>query len=344
MNNSINKEALQISNYINKFLNVYCPECKTVSNHTIKSYKESLKLYLDFLETKKEISFHQLKYDCFKATNIEEWLVWLMNERNCKPQTANVRLSSLKAFLDYMRIQDISLNYLMVEAMLIKKRKAPKIKVQGMSQEAVKEIAKVIDQTTKSGRRDIALFTLLYDTAIRVGELLSLRIRNVHLDTKYPNISVTGKGNKTRCLGLQPKTVKYLKRYISEYHEKTSNENDYLFYSKIKGRKEMMSQPSVCKQLRKWATLAHEDCQEVPIALHPHQIRHAAATHWLDNGINIGEIQYLLGHENIQTTMVYLEITISQKARATEELMTDDEKNQEKLWKNDIKKLRDLCK
>jgi len=341
--NNINKEAFQISKYINDFLNVYCPESKTVSNHTIKSYRESLKLYLDFLETKKELSFYQLKYDCFKASNIEEWLVYLMNERNCKPQTANVRLSSLKAFLDYMRIQDISLNYLMIEAMLIKKRKAPKIKVKGMSQEAVKKIASAIDQTTKSGIRDIALFAVFYDTAIRVGELLSLKMRNVHLDTKHPNITVIGKGNKTRCLGLQPKTVKYLKKYISKYHGESSNENNYLFYSKIKGKEEMMSQPAVSKQLKKWAKLAHEDCPEVPIALHPHQIRHAAATHWLDSGINIGEIQYLLGHENIQTTMIYLEITITQKTRATEELMTDGEKNQEKLWKSDIKKLRDLC-
>lgn len=275
MKNSINKEALQISNYINKFLNDYCPENKTVSNHTIKSYKESLKLYLDFLETKKEISFYQLKYDCFKATNIEEWLVWLMKERGCKPQTSNVRLSSLKAFLDYMRIQDISLNYLMVEAMLIKKRKTPKVKVKGMSQEAVKNIAGVIDQTTKSGIRDIALFTVLYDTAIRVGELLSLKIKNVHIDTKHPNIAVIGKGNKARCLGLQPKTVKYLKVYIKKYHGESANENDYLFYSKIKGKKEMMTQPAVCKQLKKWAAVAHENCPEVPIKLHPHQIRHA---------------------------------------------------------------------
>ncbi|WP_334313194.1 tyrosine-type recombinase/integrase [Terrihalobacillus insolitus] len=75
----------------------------------------------------------------------------------------------------------------------------------------------------------------------------------------------------------------------------------------------------------------------------PH-FRHAAATHWLENGMNIGEIQYLLGHENIQTTMVYLEITVTQEASAMKEIMTEEEVEQPKLWKKDIQKLRDLCK
>lgn len=52
-------------------------------------------------------------------------------------------------------------------------------------------------------------------------------------------------------------------------------------------------------------------CKDVPIGLHAHQIRHAAATHWLEDGMNVAEIQYLLGHESIQTTMVYLEITVA---------------------------------
>ncbi|MDC3413798.1 hypothetical protein NC797_15790 [Aquibacillus sp. 3ASR75-11] len=60
--------------------------------------------------------------------------------------------------------------------------------------------------------------------------------------------------------------------------------------------------------------------------------------------MNIGEIQYLLGHENIQTTMVYLEITVTQEASAMKEIMTEEEVEQPKLWKKDIQKLRDLCK
>ena len=75
--------------------------------------------------------------------------------------------------------------------------------------------------------------------------------------------------------------------------------------------------------------------------LHPHQLRHSAATHWLDDGMNIVQISYLLGHEQLQTTMVYLEITTAQKAKALEII---DNTSEEKQWVNEIEKLTDLCK
>lgn len=70
-------------------------------------------------------------------------------------------------------------------------------------------------------------------------------------------------------------------------------------------------------------------------------MRHSAATHWLDDGMNIVQISYLLGHEQLQTTMVYLEITTAQKAKALE--VIDDTKD-EKRWKSEISSLTELCK
>ncbi|KEF38055.1 site-specific recombinase XerD [Schinkia azotoformans MEV2011] len=338
------KESNEIANHINKFIRVYCPSSKTSSEHTIKSYQLALTLFMDFLEEKKKISINQLSYDCFKAETIDEWLIWLMNERNCKPQSANVRLSSIKAFLKYLSTQDITLSYLSIAAALVKKRRAPKIKVKGMSKEGVKALLGTIDQSTKTGRRDLAMFILLYDIAARIDEILSLKIKNVRLNVPKPNVTITGKGNKHRSLGLNSKTVQYLEKFVSEYHGMKPNEDDFLFYSKIKGKKKKLTQPAVTKQLKKWAAIANQVCPEVPVTLHPHQIRHAAATHWMENGMNVGEIQYLLGHENIQTTMVYLEITVTQEASAMKQLMTEEEANQPKLWKEDIRKLRDLCK
>lgn len=334
------KESNEIANHINKFIRVYCPSSKTSSEHTIKSYRLALTLFMDFLEEKKKISINQLSYDCFKAETIDEWLIWLMNEKDCKPQSANVRLSSLKAFLKYLSIHDITLSYLSLAAS-VKKRKAPKIKVKGMSKEGVKALLTTIDQSTQTGRRDLAMFILLYNIAARIDEILSLKIKNVRLNVSKPNVTITG---KHRSLGLNPKTVQYLNKFVSEYHGMRPNEDDFLFYSKIKGKKEKLTQPAVTKQLKKWAVIANKVCPEVPVTLHPHQIRHAAATHWMENGMNVGEIQYLLGHENIQTTMVYLEITVTQEASAMKKIMTKEEADQPKLWKEDIRKLRDLCK
>ncbi len=71
-------------------------------------------------------------------------------------------------------------------------------------------------------------------------------------------------------------------------------------------------------------------CDEVPMDLHAHQLRHAKASHWLEDGMNIVQISFLLGHEQLQTTMVYLDITIEQELKA---LATLEDENDKKVIK-----------
>ena len=165
------------------------------------------------------------------------------------------------------------------------------------------------------------------------------------MDAEKPYVSIVGKGNKLRSLYLLPKTVKYIQNYIKENHDVTSNNDDYLFYSRVKGKQSKLTEKAIEKQLKKWATIANEKCKEIPIDLSPHQLRHSAACHWLDDGMNVVQISYLLGHEQLETTMVYLEVTTAQKAKALEIIGKDASmKNAEKKWIKDITKLTDLCK
>ncbi len=94
-----------------------------------------------------------------------------------------------------------------------------------------------------------------------------------------------------------------------------SNPDSFVFYSRMKGYRNKMTQTAVAKQLRKYAAVAHEESSEVPLDLHAHQIRHAKASHWLEDGMNIVQISFLLGHADVKTTMVYLDITTEQEER-----------------------------
>jgi len=106
-----------------------------------------------------------------------------------------------------------------------------------------------------------------------------------------------------------------------------------IFYSKSKGIYAPMSAENVNKMLKKYASIAHETCEDVPLNLHAHQFRHAKASHWLENGMNIAQISYLLGHESIQTTMIYLDITTEQESKALETLESENQKHITKKWK-----------
>jgi len=104
-----------------------------------------------------------------------------------------------------------------------------------------------------------------------------------------------------------------------------------------------MSQAAVSKQLKKYAFDAHTICEEVPLKLHAHQIRHAKASHWLEDGMNIVQISFLLGHANIQTTMTYLDITTEQEAKALATLEDEDKRGVSKKWKLNLSNLSSFC-
>jgi site-specific recombinase XerD len=336
-------ESVTIARHIHTFLSVYAPSQKSSSNHTIRAYECAISLYIGFLETHKNIVPEMLSCDCFNRETIEEWLLWLSEGRGCSPETCNNRLASMRAFLKYLSDKEISMIHLSKAASGIKRRKGVRRKIEGMSKAAVKALLSVQDISTVAGRRDQALMVTMYSTAARLDEVLSMKICHLHLDVKKPNVSVVGKGNKIRTLYLLPRAVAHLKRHIKEFHGNIPNPDAFVFFSRNTGPFGKMSQMAVNKRLKMHAESAHKLCGEVPIGLHAHQIRHAKASHWLEDGMNIVQISFLLGHEQIQTTMVYLDVTTEQEAKALATIEDEIDKNTPKKWKQGKSSLANFC-
>lgn len=337
------KEGILIARYISSFLNEYVPSQKTDSAHTIRSYQYALRLYMVFLETGKGIRCEDLCAKCFEKANIEEWLSWLRESRSCSPDTCNNRLASVRTFLKYLGSRDAAFLYLYQEASEIPRRKCTKKKVRGMTREAVKVLLECPDPSRHSGRRDLAFMILLYSTAARLDELLSMHVGQLHLAAEKPYVTIIGKGNKIRTLYLLPKSVSHMRKYLKEFHGDEPDHNAYVFYSRNTGIYGKLTQPAIDKMLKKYALQAHGICPDVPLGLHAHQFRHAKASHWLEDGMNIVQISFLLGHEQLQTTMVYLDITAEEKARALATLEDENDKKVSPKWKNSDGSLASFC-
>jgi len=277
-----NNTAIEITKHINAFLDDYVPNYSGRSEHTRKSYEIAISLYIDFLEKDKKIVPERLNYECFSRDNIEQWLGWLSESRKCSPQTCNVRLASLRVFLEYLGDKDVSLLHLYESATRVNRLKEAGRKITGMSKDAVRALIRATDTKTSVGRRDIAMIVTLYGTAARIGELLSMKMGQLHLNAKKPYAIVIGKNDNMRTLYLLPKAVAHLKQYIREYHGENPNPDSYVFYSRVSGKNTMMSQVAVSKRLKLYAKTANVICPNVPINLHAHQLRHAKASHWLE--------------------------------------------------------------
>jgi len=200
-----------------------------------------------------------------------------------------------------------------------------------MSKEAVKALLAVPDVSTKTGRRDLALLVLMYGAALRIDEVLSLEVGQLQLEAKKPYVTVIGKRDKIRTLYLLPKSVTHIKRHLQEFHGDSPDPKAYLFRSRNGGGK--LTQPAISKRLKEYAAVAHKVCKDMPLNLSAHQIRHAKASHWLEDGMNIVQISFLLGHEQLETTMVYLDITTEQEHKALATLESENETQMPKKWK-----------
>lgn len=336
------KEACLIATYINNWITEYVPVICNASPKTVQAYKAAITLYLLFLETDKGVSPSTLCFRHFDHDYVEEWLKWLKEKRGCCPYTCNCRLASLRAFVKYVGTRDVTYLYLSQNTALIPRQKVPKRKICGLTKTAVHAILKEPDTQTKTGRRDMAFMVLLYGTAARLDEILSMKVGQLHLNEPKPFATVMGKGSKPRTLYLLPKAVAHLKAYLKECHPEGRLER-YLFYSRNHDAYGKLTQPAIDKRLKLYAQRAHEKCPEVPVNLHAHQFRHAKSSHWLEDGLNVVQISLLMGHAHIQTTMGYLDITPEQESKALATLEDENEAKLSKKWKDHESKLLTLC-
>jgi site-specific recombinase XerD len=329
-----NHQGTKIIRLVGTWINDYLPDRNVVSDKTVTNYETAMSLFLDFLEQKKHITVGTLSPQCFATVNIEDWLDWLSKTRKCGSNTCNNRLSALRSFLKYVARTDKSFAYLYADAQTIPLRKVANKPVKGISRNGLKAFFSVFTQSTNTGKKYLTLFTLMYNCGLRLDEILSIRIKNLRLEAPHPSVTVMGKGSKIRTLTILPKTKAMLEAYMRVFHKGQANELSYLFYSRNLGPTGKCSQMAVSKQLKLHAAKAHELCADVPPNFHCHQLRHACASHLLENGLNVVQLSRFLGHRNLSTTMVYIDVNLAMKQAALEKMDDDSTKGIKKKWKN----------
>lgn len=335
-------EARFLSRSISEFIFSYAPNHLTDSENTVKSYQATLGKYLGFLEDVRGFSIQTLSVACFERPAIEEWMRYMKNSEKLSPDTCNVRLGGLRTYLKYIGSRDVKYKYLYAEATDIPLMKTEKKKVVGLSKNAVKALMAEPDQSTAAGKRDLVFMIVAYGTAARMSEILSIKIGHLCLEGAKPYITVVGKGNKIRTLYLLPKAVAHIKKYIKTAHGETPNTESFLFYSRNGSKESKLSSKAIEKRLHLYAEKAHKKCVDVPLDLHAHQFRHARATHWLEEGMNIVEISVLLGHEQLATTMRYLDISTDDQIKAMATLDEENNSSVSAKWKNKNGSLKSL--
>lgn len=327
-----NSEAIEFARIYHKWI-----DYSTIASslHTVRTYEFSFKLYIEFLEERKKIRTSSFcMTDNFSVDTIKEWLAWLSETRSCKSQSCNARFAAIRSFLKYAGEANIKYRHLYLEACCIPRLKESKRQVEAISKEAMKVLLQMPNPSSTTGFRDVVLFSFLYGTAARIDEVLSLKLKSLHLDSDRAYAVIVGKGDKMRTLFIQKILANIIRLYIRKFHGEIPNPNSYLFFSRVGGLESKLTQPAVNKRLKQYAKAANAICKDVPLDMHAHVFRHSCATHWLEDGMNIVQVSKLLGHASIATTMAYLSITIDMKTKAVMQLEDEQTRKLPKQWKN----------
>lgn len=336
-----NPDAPLIARRIGEFLSEHAPHTLGRSPHTVKSYSDSLALYLEFLEAR-GVTDSTLCRSHLERPWIEDWVGWLKAERGCSGDTCNVRLSSVRTFLDYLGGRDVSMRYLSLEARDVRRQRPARTKVVGMSTAAVEALLAAPGTSTAIGRRDTCFLTLAYSTACRLDEVRTLTVGQLRLDSPKPHMTVVGKGGKARTCYLLPRVVRIVRAYMLEALGPGAEPGALLFPSSHGGGP--MTEQAWDKRIKAHAKTARESCPDVPEGAHFHQLRHAKASHWIGKDkLNVIEVQHLLGHSQLETTMRYLDIDEGQLAEAVTKLEGETESKAVKKWRCPDGTLRGFC-
>ncbi len=151
------------------------------------------------------------------------------------------------------------------------------------------------------GLRDRAIIEMLYSSGVRVGELISLKIKD--MDFKGKTVNVLGKGKKERLLPVTAQAIDSIENYLMK--RPNGKESDSIIFCNLKG------EPLTERGVQYIIDTLAKNCG-IYRKITPHMLRHSFATHFLENGMNLRYLQALLGHSNLSTTEIYTHLSIEE--------------------------------
>ncbi|MCR4953594.1 MAG: tyrosine recombinase [Treponema sp.] len=291
---------------IEDFLNQFYSDLILVKRDqelTAQTYRISSQEFLNWLENQK------IKLKEVTTQTLSFYLI-SRKENGASEITIAKDISALRALGDYLVRKNIWQENI---TLLLDRPKAAKNLPKVLSVEQVDALLACIDTSTPIGRRDDALFELIYSCGLRISEACSLRVVNVHMNENL--ILVHGKGDKERLVPFGGRAAEKLDFYLKEVRpELVKGRNVAEVFVNYKG--EPITRKGVWKKFKQLETLSGVQAKV-------HTLRHSFATHLLSGGADLRSVQELLGHADLSTTTIYTHVTDTQLQQAHEKYFED---------------------
>lgn len=293
------------------FFTDYLPRQRALSPHTLQSYRDSLKMLLLFVAGK-DGDATQLMVERFTVERVLAFLQHLENKRKSRVSTRNVRLSAIHSFFRYLGAQHPQHLDLAQRILSIPFKRTQTREIHHLEFAEIQTVLNVVGRSTRDGRRDFTLLSLMFNTGARVSEIVDLKAADLIL-TPPASVHLRGKGRKERTCPIWPETARLLYEHLEE-NGIHSHLPETVFRNH---RRTPLTRFGMRLILQKYI---HKAAQRMPSLkqkrLHPHSLRHSTAVHLLRSGVDLSTIAHWLGHVSINTTNKYLSLDLEAKREA----------------------------
>lgn len=275
---------------LNNFI-LYLTTEKRYSQNTIDAYKRDLLQFINYADVKKINEFNELS-----TTFIRGWIINMYEDKK-KAKSINRKLAALRTFYKWLRKEElVSINPI---AKIQGPKNEKRLPAFAKESELQSEKLDKLFADTLDGNRDKLIFELFYQTGIRLGELIDLKVQNVSDES----IKVIGKRNKERIIPISKELHYQIRTYIQNKN-KQFGESPFVFSLKFGKKMYPMLVYRIINQYLSIATNLDKTS--------PHVLRHTFATHMLNRGTGLETLKDLLGHANLSATQIYTHNSFAQ--------------------------------
>jgi integrase/recombinase XerD len=304
---------------------------RNASPHTIQSYRDALKLFLQFTAKDLKKTATRLLVTDISEESITIFLTDLEQTRANSIQTRNHRLVAIRNVFAYIASREpLLLDHCRRIVEFPRKRGAAIPEIRYLEKEQMNAILAAVGRDVPAGRRDYALLLFMYNTGARVQEVADTRLLWLTLTQPY-KVELLGKGRKWRTCPLWESTAQQLQQLIKE-RKPATEQTDFLFLNRF-GRQ--FSRSGIADMLERHvakARLGIPALQKCRIT--PHTLRHTTAMHLLQAGAEVNVIRSWLGHASTTTTNCYIEIDLTMKRKALETCEVGSTNDPDPIWQS----------
>jgi integrase/recombinase XerD len=283
---------------------------RQASPRTVAAYRDTLRLLLDFAQQRTATAPCRLDLADLDAELIAAFLTHLEHGRGNSVRTRNARLAAIHSLFRFAALQHPEHADLIARVLAIPAKRYDHALICFLTPTEVDALLAAPDRLTWLGRRDHALLVLAIQSGLRVSELTSLTIADLHLgDGRH--VRCHGKGRKERATPLTRQTVAVLRAWM---RERSGAATDPVFPTR---QGHPLSSDAIQWLLAKHTRAAADGCPSLrPKHVSPHVLRHTCAVNLLRGGVDIATIALWLGHADIRATQTYLHADLALKERA----------------------------